>query len=132
MKAISLFCFLVMSFILVATSAWADVFVISNASGVAAADIKDIFLGEKQFAGALKLDPVDNAAAQAQFASKALQMDVAKYNSAWAKKAFRDGINPPAVKGSDLEVIQYIKANPGAVGYVISSPPADVKVITKY
>ena len=46
MKAISLFCFLVMSFILVATSAWADVFVISNASGVAAADIKDIFLGE--------------------------------------------------------------------------------------
>ena len=74
---------------------------------------------------------MDNSAAQADFLSKVVKLDAAKYTSIWAKKGFRDGINPPPVRGSDAEVISAVKSTPGAVGYV-SKAPADAKVIQKY
>lgn len=107
----------------------ADVVVISNSEiAVSANEIRDIFLGEKQFAGNAKLVVIDNAAVQADFLSKVLHMDTAKYNGVWTKKSFRDGLTPPAVKSGDAEVIEYIKRTPGAIGYV-STKPAGVKIV---
>jgi ABC-type phosphate transport system substrate-binding protein len=106
-----------------------DIVVISNSeTAVSADEIRDIFLGEKQFAGGTKLVVIDNAALQDGFLSKVLHMDAAKYNGIWTKKSFRDGLTPPAVKSGDAEVIEYIKRTPGAIGYV-STKPAGVKVI---
>jgi ABC-type phosphate transport system substrate-binding protein len=106
-----------------------DVVVISNSDTVvSSSDIRDIFLGEKQFAGSTKLVVIDNAALQAGFLSKVMHMDAAKYNGIWTKKSFRDGLTPPAIKTGDAEVIEYIKRTPGAIGYV-STTPAGVKVI---
>ena len=111
----------------------ADVYVIANpAATVSAGDIKDIYLGEKQMSGSTKLVPVDNSAAQSEFLSKVLELDTGKYDSLWTKKSFRDGVNPPAVKSSDAEVISAVKANPGGIGYVSSAPPAGVTVIKKF
>lgn len=108
-----------------------DVVVISNQEAtISAEDIKDIFLGEKQFAGNIKLVVVDNASAQGAFLSKFMQMDVTKYNNIWTKKSFRDGLTPPAVKSGDAEVTEYIKRTPGAIGYV-STTPTGVKIIQK-
>jgi hypothetical protein len=95
------------------------------------ADIRDVFLGEKQFAGPVKLMPVDNTAAQADFLSKAMKMDAAKYTTAWTKKSFRDGSTPPAVKGADGEVVEYLKHTPGGCGYLGSSPPPGLTLIGK-
>jgi ABC-type phosphate transport system substrate-binding protein len=109
----------------------ADVVVISNPELTISADeVKDIFLGEKQFAGSVKLIVIDNAAAQTGFLSRFMQMDAAKYNNIWTKKSFRDGLTPPAVKSGDAEVIEYVKRTPGAIGYV-SSNPTGVKIIQK-
>jgi ABC-type phosphate transport system substrate-binding protein len=106
-----------------------DIVVISNSGIVVSADeIRDVFLGEKQFAGGTKLVVIDNAALQTGFLSKVMHMDAAKYNGIWTKKSFRDGLTPPAVKSGDAEVIEYIKRTPGAIGYV-STTPAGVKVI---
>lgn len=106
-----------------------DIVVISNSEVVVSAgEIRDIFLGEKQFAGSTKLVVIDNAALQSGFLSKVMHMDAAKYNGIWTKKSFRDGLTPPAVKSGDAEVIEYIKRTPGAIGYV-STTPAGVKVI---
>jgi ABC-type phosphate transport system substrate-binding protein len=106
-----------------------DIVVISNSeTAVSADEIRDIFLGEKQFAGGTKLVVIDNAALQDGFLSKVLHMDAAKYNGIWTKKSFRDGLTPPAVKSGDAEVIEYIKRTPGAIGYV-STKPAGVKII---
>jgi ABC-type phosphate transport system substrate-binding protein len=108
-----------------------DVVVITNPElSISSEEIKDVFLGEKQFAGSIKLVVIDNAAAQGAFLSKFMQMDAAKYNNIWTKKSFRDGLIPPAVKSSDAEVIEYIKRTPGSIGYV-SSTPAGVKIIQK-
>lgn len=106
--------------------------VIANPSlDISAGDVKDVFLGEKQMAGSVKLVPVDNASQQDQFLPAVVGMDAAKYQGMWTKKSFRDGVNAPAVKGSDAEVAAFVKATPGAVGYV-GSAPGGVKVLRKY
>ncbi len=122
---------LTLSFI--GSPAWAnDVIVIAHASVTLTADeVREVFTGEKQTAGGAKLVPIDSGPLQADFLAKVMKVDASKYASIWAKKGFRDGVNPPAVRGGDAEVIAAVKSTPGAVGYV-SKAPADVKVIQKY
>lgn len=115
-----------------ASTAFADVFVIAHPSvQITANDIREVFLGDKQFAGSVKLIPIDNGAAQEHFLSKVLKLDGPKYNSMWTKKSFREGLNPPAVKSGDAEVVEFVKKTPGAVGY-LGGPPAGVNVVQKY
>lgn len=110
----------------------ADVYAVCHPSvTLSEAELREVFLGEKQFAGSVKLAPVENAALQTDFLSKVLKVDATRYASVWSKKGFREGLTPPPVRGSDAEVLAAIKANPGTVGYV-SKPSADVKVIQKY
>lgn len=109
-----------------------DVFVVAHSSvNLTADEVRDVFVGEKQSAGSVRLVVLDNGSAQGDFLTKVVKVDAAKYASIWAKKGFREGINPPAVKGGDAEVIAAVKGTPGAIGYV-SKAPADVKVIQKY
>jgi hypothetical protein len=110
----------------------ADVYVIAN-SGVqiGAGDVREVFLGNMQFAGGAKVQPVDNGPAQVEFLSKVLKMEPDRYNTAWTKKTFRDGVNAPSVKSGDAEVVEFVKRTPGAVGYVTSAP-SGVTVIQKY
>ena len=109
----------------------ADLFVICNTRvSISASEVRDMFLGEKQFAGAVKLVPVDNSAAQIAFLEKVLKMNAAKYSTTWTKKAFRDGINPPLVAGSDAEALAYVKRTPRACSYV-TTPVPDVVVVSK-
>lgn len=96
---------------------------------LAADDVRDVFLGEKQVAGSVKLVPVDNAAAQPAFLAQVMKLDAAKYATTWTKKSFRDGLNPPAVKATDVEVIDFVKRTPGAVGYVSAAPAAGVNIV---
>lgn len=118
---------------LTSLSAWADDVFIIVSSNVAldAADVKDVFTGEKQLADTVKLTPVDNTSLQADFLAKVIKVDANKYATLWTKKGFRDGVNPPLVKASDAEVIAVVKGTPGKVGYVRKAPP-DVKVIGKF
>jgi hypothetical protein len=94
-------------------------------------DVRDIFLGEKQLERGVRLVPIDNGAAQQEFLAKVLQTDAQKYYARWARKSFREGITAPASKGTDAEVIAFVKSTPGAVGYVSRSYPG-VKVISSY
>jgi hypothetical protein len=127
-------CLVGIAFALAAAGANAgDVFVIANGvTAMTPEEVKEVFLGEVQFAASLKLQPVDNAAVQADFQSRVLRMAPAKYTASWTKKAFRDGLNAPPVKGSDAEVIGFVKATPGAIGYVSSAPGPGVAVLGRY
>lgn len=110
----------------------ADLYVICNARvSLSAADVRDLFLGEKQFAGTLKLVPIDNGVAQSIFLDKVLKMNLAKYSTTWTKKSFRDGLNPPLVAGSDAEALAFVKRTPGACSYVTTPVGADVVVVAK-
>jgi len=109
-----------------------DIYVIANPGvKLGAGDVRDVFLGDKQFIDSLKLAPVDNSAAQADFLAKVIKMKAGKYSTAWTKKAFRDGISAPAVKSGDAEVVEFVKRTPGGVGYV-SVSPSGVNVVGKF
>ena len=115
-----------------ALPAMADIYVIANPGVQLSADeAREAFVGDKQFANGVKLVPLDNAAAQAEFLAKVLNMDATRYNALWVKKGFRDGLAAPAVKGTDLEVVAGVRATPGAIGYVTSAPQG-VTGIHKY
>jgi hypothetical protein len=126
-------CLLVAAALLAAGRAFAaDVYVISNgALSMTPEEVKEVFLGEAQFSGSMKLLPIDNAGAQADFLARVLKMSAPKYSAAWMKKAFRDGLNAPAQKATDVEVLMFVKNNRGAIGYV-NSEPHGVHVVGKY
>ncbi len=95
--------------------------VISNeALSLTPDEIREVFLGEKQLLNGLRLVPVDNGAVQDEFLAKVLQTDGPKYYARWTRKSFREGIAAPALKGSDAEVIAYVRATRGAIGYIKS------------
>lgn len=119
--------------LLASAAARADGFIIAHpGTDISAADIRDIYLGEKQFAGAVMLVPVDNAVAQPEFLSKIVKLDATKYATAWTKKNFRDGINRPPMRSSDPDTVAYVRQTPGAIGYVSASPPGNVRLIQRY
>lgn len=109
-----------------------DLFLVCHPSVTLSADeVREVFLGDKQFAGSVKLVPVENGSLQADFQAKVLKMDAARYTAVWSKKGFREGLTQPQTRPTDADVLAAIKANPGTVGYV-SKASADVKVIQKY
>jgi len=108
----------------------ADLYVIADPRlKIDAQDVREIYLGEQQFAGPIRLKPVHNAVWQDEFTVRALAMEAAKYATWWTKKAFRDGLNPPPVRANDREVIEYVRRTPGAIGYVGSPPTSDVVLV---
>jgi hypothetical protein len=120
------------------TAGWApcahagDLYIACSAGvTLAMADVRDVFLGEKQFAGPVKLLPVDNGAAQTEFLAKVMKMDAIKYTTAWTKKSFRDGSTLPPAKGSDGEIVEYLKHTPGGCGYLGVAPPAGLTLVGK-
>lgn len=109
-----------------------DVIVIAHPSvSLSADEIKDVFVGDKQFAGSQKLVLVENSSVQEDFLGMVIKIETKRYNTLWIKKSFRDGLAIPAVKGSDAEVIAFVKNNPGAIGYV-SATPQGVKALAKF
>jgi hypothetical protein len=99
---------------------------------IAAADFRDVFLGEKQFIDSTRLIPVDNVAEQGLFLEKVLKMTAVKYATTWAKKSFRDGVNPPAAMANDAAVLDFIRRTPGVCGYVGIEPSQGVVMIAKF
>lgn len=110
-----------------------EIYVIANADAkLTAGTIRDIYIGEKQFSGSIRIIPIDNAAAQTAFLGKVLKLELSRYENLWVKKSFRDALNPPAMKYSDKEVIELVRKTPGAIGYIAASPPAGITVIQKF
>ncbi len=110
-----------------------DLYVVCNSNvALRPADVREVFIGEKSFAGTVRLTPADNLAAQATFLGRVVKFTADKYASLWTKKAFRDGANPPLVLVNDTEAIAYVRQTPGACSYVEAVPPTGVAVVAKF
>ena len=97
-----------------------------------ASDIRDVYLGEKQLEGKLRLIPVDNASAQEEFLAAVLQTNQRHYQARWVRKTFREGLRAPTVKDNDAEVRSFVRLTPGAIGYVSGSGGDGVVVLDRY
>lgn len=96
------------------------------------ADVRDVYLGERQLSGDLRLVPVDNLVAQEEFLAAILQTNLRSYQARWTRKTFREGVRAPLVKGSDAEVSSFVRATPGAIGYVSGSAGPGVIVLARF
>lgn len=96
------------------------------------ADVRDVYLGERQLSGDLRLVPVDNLVAQEEFLAAILQTNLRSYQARWTRKTFREGVRAPLVKGSDAEVSSFVRATPGAIGYVSGSAGSGVIVLARF
>ena len=101
----------------------ADVYVVVHEGmSLTAAEVRAVYVGDKEFSGGLRLVPVDNMTARAEFVRTALAMTPERYDTLWIKKSFRDALNPPARKSTDAEVLEFVQRTRGAVGYVSLVP----------
>jgi len=98
-------------------------------------EVANIFLGKTtQWSDGLKADPIDQkkttAAGQA-FLAKIVAMDESSFKNLWVEKMLSGEADPPKVVESDAAVIEYVKSNTGAVGYISASTPHDgVKILS--
>lgn len=70
--------------------------------------------------------PVDQVASSPvrEAFSKAIHgRDVAAVKSFWQRQIFSGSGVPPAELATDAEVLEFVRANPGAIGYVAASTP---------
>lgn len=109
-----------------AASAMADLVVVVNAeSGVERLDrdeVINIFLGRYRvfpsgFA-ALPIDQPANLPLKARFYRKLVNKDLDEINAYWARLVFSGKTSPPRQAASPAEVMAWLAANRGAIGYI--------------
>jgi ABC-type phosphate transport system substrate-binding protein len=104
------------------------------AHSVTKADLAGLFLKKAtRWPGGGPAAPVDQAEsspARAAFSKEVLGKSVPAVVSYWQQQIFSGREVPPPQKGNDAAVIDFVKANAGAVGYVAAgAAPAGVKVL---
>ncbi len=80
----------------------------------------------------LPVDQLETSPVREAFSKDILKKTIAATKAFWQEQIFSGRGVPPPEKASDKEVIDYIKANPGAIGYISDStniPTSGVKVI---
>lgn len=93
-----------------------------------------IFLKEAtKFPNGTSATPVDlnkSSAVRAAFSKAVIGRPVSAVESFWQQQIFSGKDVPPTTKSTDDEVIAFVKATPGAIGYVSAgAATAGVKVI---
>lgn len=102
---------------------------------ITTSDLSKHFLKKvKKWNNGDKVMPVDQSASSAvrkDFSKAIHKKSVSAIKSYWQQYVFAGSGTPPIEKKNDTEVIEYVKKNSGAIGYVsTSAKTAGVKEIT--
>jgi ABC-type phosphate transport system substrate-binding protein len=111
--------------------------IVNNSNGstrISKADLNAIFLKKMaKWSDGIPAVPVNQSkksAVRDNFTSTVHGKSVAAVDSYWQQQIFSGRDVPPAEKASDAEVVAFVKANAGAVGYVSDGgTTAGVKVV---
>ena len=98
-------------------------------------EVSDLFLKKKSKwttgATAMPVDLSSGSAVREKFSQQVHGKNTAAIRNFWQQAAFSGTATAPAEKASDTEVIEYVKKNPAAIGYVSPSASTQgVKTIT--
>jgi ABC-type phosphate transport system substrate-binding protein len=113
--------------------------VIVNASNsttsISQSDIADYFLKKKtkwsSGATVLPIDQVTKSSTRAGFCKELMKKSVSQVQAYWQQAVFAGKGTPPRELNSDEDVVNFVKNNPGAIGYVSGSAnTSGVKVVT--
>lgn len=125
----------VVAFVMPSTRAQAQGFVVivnsaDAASTLSKSEVSNIFLKKSS-----KLVPVDqakNSSIREAFTKAVHGRPTAAIQSYWQQQIFAGKDVPPAEKASDADVVAFVKATPGSIGYVSDKAElgSGVKAIT--
>lgn len=98
-----------------------------------ATGVSRMFLKEStQWPNGWPVAPVDQApssAVRVMFSDKVLGRSVRSIKSYWSQQIFSGRGVPPPERDSDAAVVQFVKANRGAIGYVTAGNSGTAKVL---
>ena len=81
---------------------------------------------------ATPLDQQHDGPARADFYLALTGMDIARINSYWARLHFTGQVQPPRTVENDVAVIQRLRADPTAIGYLTREPSdGSVRVVLR-
>lgn len=118
------------------TAAWADLAVVAHpetrVASLDRAQLINIYMGRyRELPGGEAALPVDLIALRDRFYRVLVNKDPAEINSYWARLVFSGQVSPPLQLESVGEVLEYVRRNPGALGFVDQTDvPADLKIVS--
>jgi len=92
-----------------------------SADALTLEEVKEIYRGERQIIGGVRLKPIDQRDSQpirAGFLGKVMNFSSDEYVTYWNNRLFREGGIPPIPKNNSAEVIGAVQDTDGAIGYV--------------
>ncbi len=108
----------------------------ANPTSVATvADVARMFMKTaRRWENGVPVEPVDQAleaVVRAQFSREVLSKTPGQLQEHWLRETFSGREIPPPIRGSDAAVVDYVRAKPGAIGYVSASTslPPGVKAL---
>ena len=98
-------------------------------------DLARIFLKQKKAwpngAAAVPVDQKLSAAVRTEFSTAILRKGAKAVESYWNGQVFAGKASPPQTMGSDVEVLNFVRTTPGAVGYVSASAPTSGVIVLR-
>nr|WP_319400721.1 substrate-binding domain-containing protein [uncultured Carboxylicivirga sp.] len=107
----------------------------NSISSISKKELSQIFYKKKKkWDDGQRIEPVDlssSSSVRADFTKNIHGKSVAAVRNYWQQAAFTGAGIAPVEKASDEEVVEYVKAHPGAIGYISGSvKTGDIKIIT--
>lgn len=107
----------------------------NSVSSLSKKEVSDLFLKKTtKWSNGTTAVPVDlapNSSIRNTFSTSIHGKAVSAIRNFWQQAAFSGAATAPPEKANDSDVIEFVKKNPGAIGYISSSTSADgVKTIT--
>jgi len=101
---------------------------------LSAADVSGFFMDEAKWpngAPSLPIDLTPESPLRSKFSVEVLGRDVAAVRAHWRRLIFQGRGVPPPTRASEGEIVQFVSANPNAIGYVSAklASSAGVKVV---
>jgi ABC-type phosphate transport system substrate-binding protein len=105
------------------------------ATSVSKKEASDYFLKKKaKWPDGTAVTPIDlssSSKVREEFSQQIHGKSTAAVRNFWQQAAFSGTASAPVEKPNDNEIIEFVKKNPGAIGYVSSSAnTSDVKILT--
>ena len=108
----------------------------SDVASISADELSKIFQKKaRKLPSGESAKPVDqdkDAGVREAFSNAVLGRSAGQMESWWQQQIFSGKEVPPEKKSSDAEVLEYVRANPGAIGYISAGTAlgSGVKVVT--
>jgi len=87
---------------------------------ISKAEVREIYLGEIRFVEGIRIIPIHGPEGPLKegFLITVIGQPSKAYKLHWTRKVFQEGQSLPLVKVHPAEIIEWVKEQPGAIGYV--------------